>query len=250
MKKYIQSLLLFALVCVGFASCNEQDMPDNASYPTQGPLLTWKSVNPKNGFEYYIITSAGLSEDTICNVIAKNQEGNVGLFMEGGRSEYDAKTGMFLNNFASSPFQQLPIELSMALRPDWNSASVQFVAVIANGQQVQRQCVDYFYATAQKGFPVVNTFWTNLDETSELQYALLFMPENKFMASVGEKMYGGTYEWNEVSGQGILHMADADETGAPLPEAPVKDQQVYTNNLNQFVMNIDGTEYLLKITQN
>ena len=66
MKNYIKSFLLFALVCVGLVSCNEQDMSDNVTYPQNGPLQTWKSSSQtKLGLTYYIINSVSLSNDTV-----------------------------------------------------------------------------------------------------------------------------------------------------------------------------------------
>ena len=247
MKNYIKSFLLFALVCVGLVSCNEQDMPDNVTYPQNGPLQTWKScTQTKLGLEYYIINSVGLKNDTVCNVIAVDPEGNSMLFAIDGRSEYDPVSGLALNTFSESAIEGLPAEVAVGLRKDLTTASVQLAVLVGTERYTQ----DAFRAAPQKGFPIVNTFWGSLDPEAAVQVALLFMPENKFMTYVGENIYGGTYTWDEVKGQGILHMAAADEEGTPLPDAEVKEQGIYMNQLNQFVMNVDGIEYALQISQN
>lgn len=246
MKNYIKSFLLFALVCVGLVSCNEQDMPDNVTYPANGPLATWKSVHTQTGLEYYIVNSVAVSGDTICNVIAKDAKGNVALVMNNGRAEYDGSTGMFLNNFATSFIEGLPAEISVALRNDMASASVQLAVLVGNQKLTQ----DYFVATGQKGFPVINTMWNSIDTQAAEQAALFFIDATTFMAATGQTMHAGTYEWDEVHGQGILHMGDANENGELLPNAQLKDQQLYMNAQNQLTMNIDGKEYPLMIVQN
>lgn len=247
MKNYIKSFLLFALVCVGLVSCNEQDMPDNVTYPTNGPLATWKSVNTQSGLEFYVINSLSAEGDTICNVIARNpQEDQIALAMNNGRGEYDARTGMFLNNFATSFIQGLPAEIAVALRNDMATASVQLAVFVGKDRITQ----DYFVATGQKGFPVATTMWNSVDTQAPIQAALLFIDKTTFMAATGETMHAGTYEWDEVNGQGVLHMGAADENGELLPDAQLKDQQLYMNAANQLTMNIDGVEYPLMIVQN
>ena len=245
MKHYIKSFLLFALVCVGLVSCNEQDMTDNVTYPQHGPLQTWKSVTQtKLGLEYYIINSVGLENDTLCNVIVKDEQGQTMLFALNGRSEYDPATGMALNNFAESPIENLPAEFAVALRNDLTTASVQLAVYV----QTNRYTQDSFRAAPQKGFPVNDTYWVSLDTEAPVQVVLLFMPDNKFMTTVGDALFAGSYTWDEVQGQGVLHMAAADSEGNPLPDAPVKDQSIYLNQLNQFVMSVDGTEYPLQLS--
>lgn len=246
MKNYIKSFLLFALVCVGLVSCNEQDMPDNITYPVKGPLATWKSVHTQSGLQFYVTNSLSAAGDTICNVIAKNAEGQIALVMNNGRAEYDSRTGMFLNNFATSFIQGLPAEIALALRTDMATASVQ----LAVYQGKDRLTQDYFVATGQKGFPVMTTMWNSVDTENPVQTALYFIDQTKFMAAVGEKMYGGTYQWDEVLGQGVLHMGDADESGELLPDAQVKDQLLYMNAANQLTMRIDGVEHALMPVQN
>ena len=248
MKNYIKSFLLFALVCVGLVSCNEQDMTDNVTYPEHGPLQTWKSCTATRlGLDYYISNSVNLAGDTVCNVVARNLEtGEMMTFMLDGRSEYDKVSGLALNNFAQSPIDNLPAEIAVGLRNDLTTASVQLAVFVGTNRYTQ----DSFRAAPQKGFPLDNSFWTSLDEAAPVQAMLLFMPENKFMTLIGETYFGGTYEWDKVKGTGVLHMAAADEEGTPLPDADVKDQGIYMNQYNQFVMKVDGVEYILKLTLN
>ena len=249
MKHYIKSFLLFALVCVGLVSCNEQDMTDNVTYPVKGTLNTWKSATPSQvtGLDFYFINSVDAVGDTICNVIMQDPESKQSeLFAYNGRSEYDPVVGMSLNNFSESALQGLPLEIAIALRHDFASANIHISTV----QGKETIPFDAFKALPQKGFPLMNLFWANLNDEDAVPVSAYFMPENKFMVSVGDgAMYAGTYDWNEVQGLGVLHMAQADEEGTPLPGAEVKDESLYLNQNNQLVISVAGTEYVLKMIQ-